>query len=332
MAELAADVSAVAKGVRIAIITDENVAAYYLEDCKRALEEKGYRVSNHIIPPGEESKNGQVYFSLMEELASVPLTRQDAVLALGGGVVGDLAGFVAATYMRGIDIIQVPTSLLAMVDSSIGGKTGIDLQGGKNLAGAFHMPILTYRDPAFLETLPESDLREGLAEVVKYGVIADEELFSKIEYMVSIGDFSQAATSNAMAEIIERCAEIKIAIVKKDILDNGERQLLNFGHTIGHAIEKLSNYSISHGAAVAKGMVAMTKIALRQGWCDEESLNRLKNLLEACGFDLTVVYPRNDIFETIKRDKKRRGSKLTLVIPRRIGVCTLKDVTINEGN
>ncbi len=309
-------------GGKIIIVTDENVAPLYLDRCKESLTNQGFQVEAFIIPPGEASKNGETYLKLVNFLAENELTRVDGLVALGGGVVGDLTGFAGATYLRGIPVIQVPTTLLSMVDASVGGKTAINLEAGKNLAGAFHQPALIWRDSSLLESLPEEVFLEGMAEVIKYGVIADKELFVLLHGREEI--------MARMDEIIERCVAIKERVVKEDPMDKGARQLLNFGHTIGHAIEKASGYRISHGMAVAKGMAAMTSIAAGQGWCTEEVLMQVEKLLKTYGFDLSVDYDKDVLCDIIKGDKKRKGHSITLVVPETIGKCQLKTVSMEE--
>ena len=311
----------VQQGGRFAVITDENIAALYLERVKASLEEAGFSVSCHVIPAGEEQKNGAVYLRLLSELAAVPLTRTDGVVALGGGVIGDLAGFTAATYMRGIKVIQVPTTLLAQVDSSIGGKTAIDLPEGKNLAGAFHMPALVWRDPAVLGTLPEALFRDGMAEVIKYALI-DGDGFPDLS--------DPAAVRRAPEAVIERSAAIKEQIVLEDAKDLGIRQILNLGHTIGHAVEKLSAYRLSHGQAVAKGLARIAEIALDQGWCGEEVPARTKALLTAYGFDLEIPYGAEEIFGAITRDKKRKNDSIDIIVPEAFGRCVIRRLSLQE--
>ena len=311
---------------RIAVITDENVAPLYLDACREALGSAGLSTEAIVVTAGEAAKSGAVYLDVMDKLARIPLTRTDAVLALGGGVTGDLAGFVAATYLRGIPIVQVPTTLLAMVDSSIGGKTAINLPAGKNLCGAFHLPCLIYRELQVLDTLPEDVFRDGLAEILKYGMIADAELFRQ-------GAGYQrrpAAEDPELQAIIRRCVEIKEGLTREDPLDTGCRQLLNFGHTIGHAIEKLSNYAIPHGAAVARGMEAVTAIAVRQGWCDGETLAGLRAALLGQSFRLGVPFPAEAVYAVLAGDKKRKGDMIDLVIPERIGSCVLRRLPVAD--
>ena len=309
-------------GDTIVVVTDENVKPLYLDRYMQNLQSVGFDVYSFTIAPGEESKSGEVYLELLNYLAEIPLTRADALVALGGGVVGDLTGFAAATYLRGIKVIQVPTTVLAVVDSSIGGKTAINLPAGKNLAGAFHQPALIWRDVTMLESLPADTYLNGMAEVIKYGVLADADLWSLL--------LNYANVQNNMPEIIDRCVSIKNRIVAEDEFDTGTRQLLNFGHTIGHAIERASDFAVSHGFAVAKGMAAIADISARQGWCSRECAQEIIQLLENYGFDLSIDYSMDELYNIMLSDKKRKGGVIDLVVPERIGKCVLKRITTEE--
>lgn len=309
-------------GDTIVVVTDENVKPLYLDRYMQNLQSVGFDVYSFTIAPGEESKSGEVYLELLNYLAEIPLTRADALVALGGGVVGDLTGFAAATYLRGIKVIQVPTTVLAVVDSSIGGKTAINLPAGKNLAGAFHQPALIWRDVTMLESLPADTYLNGMAEVIKYGVLADADLWSLL--------LNYANVQNNMPEIIDRCVSIKNRIVAEDEFDTGTRQLLNFGHTIGHAIERASDFVVSHGFAVAKGMAAIADISARQGWCSRECAQEIIQLLENYGFDLSIDYSMDELYNIMLSDKKRKGGVIDLVVPERIGKCVLKRLTTEE--
>ena len=309
-------------GDTIVVVTDENVKPLYLDRYMQNLQSVGFDVYSFTIAPGEESKSGEVYLELLNYLAEIPLTRADALVALGGGVVGDLTGFAAATYLRGIKVIQVPTTVLAVVDSSIGGKTAINLPAGKNLAGAFHQPALIWRDVTMLESLPADTYLNGMAEVIKYGVLADADLWSLL--------LNYANVQNSMPEIIDRCVSIKNRIVAEDEFDTGTRQLLNFGHTIGHAIERASDFAVSHGFAVAKGMAAIADISARQGWCSRECAQEIIQLLENYGFDLSIDYSMDELYNIMLSDKKRKGGVIDLVVPERIGKCVLKRLTTEE--
>ncbi len=304
---------------KIAVITDDNVAPLYMEKV-RGLIPSSNEISQYILPHGENSKNGSNYLSILNFLAREGLTRSDVILALGGGVVGDMAGFAAATYLRGIAFIQVATTLLAMVDSSVGGKTAIDLDEGKNLAGAFYQPELVICDYSMLSTLPEDVFRDGCAEVIKYGMIRDGELFSELEK----GIFTDRE------KVIGRCIEIKRDVVNEDEHDLGIRQILNFGHTFGHSVEKCSGYSISHGRAVAIGMAIITRAAVKKGLCKERVLERLLGILDLYGLPSECTYSADELFEVSLSDKKRSGSTINLVIPRDTGIVEIMKTPLNE--
>lgn len=312
----------IVKGKSTVIVTDKNVEKLYLSRCKESLEEAGFKTETFVVEPGEESKSGKTYLELLNFLASIPLTRTDFLVALGGGVVGDLTGFAAATYLRGIDVIQVPTTLLAAVDSSVGGKTGINLTAGKNLAGAFHQPLLVWQDSSLLKSLSEEIFKDGMAEVIKYGVLQDKELFFALK--------DPKWTKDHIDQVIEKCVSIKKSYVEEDEFDRGKRQLLNLGHTIGHAIEKATDYEVSHGSAVAKGMLSIAKIAKSQGWCDKKTEDEIREILEIYKFDLEIPQKAEILYDMILSDKKRKGATLDLVVPHEVGDCRLKRVTIEE--
>jgi len=310
----------VAGGDMAAVVTDDIVAGLYLDRLLATLRGAGYETAVFTVKNGEASKNVYTYVRLLDFLASSGLTRSDIVVALGGGVVGDLAGFAAATYMRGVQYVQIPTTILAAVDSSVGGKTGVDLEAGKNLAGSFYQPKLVICDHSLLEMLPPRIFTDGCGEVIKYGMIADKELF----YI--LGNSSRLD----LGEIITRCVTIKRDIVCKDEYETGMRKLLNFGHTIGHAVERLSKYGISHGKAVAIGMAVETKTAARMGICGEECYQKLVNLLHKYGLPCSPGYSADELARAALSDKKRRGGKITLVFPQSIGKCTLRDIDIGD--
>lgn len=322
LADLGAEAAKAVKGRRTAVVTDSNVADFWLDQAAESLEKAGFQVSTFVVPAGEETKNGETWLSLESDFADIPLTRTDSVVALGGGMIGDLAGFAAATYLRGIPVIQVPTSLLAAVDSSVGGKTAINLPEAKNQVGAFHMPVLVLQDPALLSTIPEEVFLDGMGETIKYGMIADEELFEKLR--------DTSALKKDPEPFVTRCVEIKTKFVEEDEFDFGLRRILNFGHTIGHAVEQLSGYSISHGRCVVKGMVRMTDIAVRQGWCEPSVKDRLVSILTDYGYDLTISYTNDQLLEVMKNDKKRESDQIELVAPERVGRCVLKKVSIGQ--
>ena len=310
------------KGRSAVIVTDENVAPLYLERCTKSLTEEDIRVSHFIVPAGEESKSGKVWLELLNFMAEEQITRTDFVVALGGGVVGDLAGFAAATYLRGIEVVQIPTTLLAAVDSSVGGKTAINLNAGKNLAGAFHQPVIVLQDSSLLNTLSEDIWRDGMAEVIKYGIIKDRELFNSLK--------DPLWTKENIDYVIERCVNAKKEFVEEDEFDRGIRQMLNFGHTIGHAVEKAGEYEVSHGCAVAKGMAAISRISASKGWCTMETAEEIENILLAYGFDLEIKYNKDTLIGMMLSDKKRKGECIDIVVSPEIGKCRLMRITTEE--
>ena len=300
---------------KITVITDSNVAPLYGERLRKSLEMAGFSVTVWEFPAGEESKNLAVLGRLYEGLAAAGLTRSDAIVALGGGVTGDMAGLAAATYLRGIAFIQIPTSLLAAVDSSVGGKVAVDLPQGKNLVGAFYQPRLVLIDPELLYSLPPRFLHDGLAEVIKYGCIRDTGLFTRLEQLP--GDAALLAQAEA---IIATCCTIKARIVEQDEFDTGERMLLNFGHTLGHAVEKAFHYdTYSHGEAVGLGMVLLTSQAEKLGLTDPGTAAKIAALLQKFSLPVEITLPREEFIKTIALDKKKRGSQLTLVLIKDIG-------------
>lgn len=309
-----------AGGQTAVVVSDDHVAPLYLERVRTSMQKAGYRVLCHVIEHGEASKDAAHYIALVEFLAASRLTRSDVLVALGGGVVGDLTGFAAATYLRGIAYVQIPTSLLAMVDSSVGGKTAIDLSAGKNLLGSFYQPSLVLCDPDLLSTLPPLFFSDGCAEIVKYGMIADADLFATLE---------RDGMSNP-EEVIARCVTIKRDIVEEDEHDCSIRQLLNFGHTVGHAIEAESQFTISHGHAVAMGMAAVTRAAAARGMCDRGIIDRLEGLLAVFSLPDALPYPIATLCSAMCSDKKRSGDRITLIVPECVGRCIPHTLPIDE--
>lgn len=312
-----------ARGFRgkLALISDDRVLSLHGTSLSNSLTEAGFKVVTYAFPNGEESKNMDTVTRILEFLAENSLTRSDIIVALGGGVVGDIAGFCAAIYMRGIRFVQLPTTLLAAIDSSVGGKTGVDLSSGKNLAGAFWQPELVLCDPDVLCTLPDEIFNEGVAEAIKYGVIADRELFDRL----AAGRLHQE-----LEQVIERCVQIKSQLVSEDEFDCGNRQLLNFGHTIGHAVEKCSNFQLRHGQAVAIGMVMMAKIAWQKEWSAENCEEPIRNVLTRFRLPLESPFDFHSLSGAMLADKKRKGGEITLVIPERIGKAVLKRIPVEE--
>lgn len=268
------------------IIADRNVAAHYGEQVRTGLAEAGLRATLHTFEPGEASKSRAAWGELTDAIVATGAGRDSTMVALGGGVTGDLAGFIAATYMRGIPLVQVPTSLLAMLDSAVGGKTGIDLPAGKNLAGAFHHPRLVVADPLVLKTLPEDELRSGLAEAVKHGAIADS---GYLAWIAESAPQLYGRDPESLARLVQRSVEIKASFAEADPLETGARKALNFGHTIGHAVEALSGYGIAHGYAVAIGMVAEARVGEALGITEPGTAAALVRCLEDVGLPTTLA-------------------------------------------
>ncbi len=310
----------IAKGHRAVIVTDDVVEKLYLNPVKESMEEKGFSVEVFSIENGETSKDAAHYIALLEFLAERTMTRSDILIALGGGVVGDLTGFAAATYLRGIDFVQIPTTLLAAVDSSVGGKTAIDLKAGKNLAGCFYQPSLVLCDCETLKSLPSEIFSDGMAEVIKYGAIADEMLWEKLKEPIW----------NQIEEIVARCVTIKKEIVQRDEFDLGVRQYLNFGHTIGHAIEKNSRYEIRHGRAVAMGMVLAVKMSVEQNVCGAECLKEMVQMLKRYELPVWTEYSPEQLCQFMRSDKKRSGDNISFILLHRIGECFSKKMKVQE--
>lgn len=304
----------------VMVVSDDTVFALWGETLLRSLENAGYTVKSFVFPHGEASKSTDTVVALWNALAEAGLTRTDCLAALGGGVVGDLTGFAAATYLRGIPFVQFPTTLLAMVDSSVGGKTGADLPAGKNLVGAFNQPVGVFCDTDTLSTLPDAFFADGCAEVIKYGYINDPELLVTLEKNFS--DDPEA--------VIARCVEDKRDLVEADERDTGARQLLNLGHTAGHAVEACSNFGISHGSAVAIGMVLMTKAAIAAGLCEPEVLPHMERMLRAYRLPTECPFSAAELAAVAKGDKKRQGASISLVLPRRIGESVLHRIPATE--
>lgn len=321
LAETGTKLKRLVTGTAACLVCDSHTEALYAGEVQASLEAAGYRVCRFSFPAGEASKNAATYLALVGFLAEHAFTRTDVVVALGGGVIGDLAGFAAATYLRGIALVQLPTTLLAMVDSSVGGKTAIDLTAGKNLVGAFYQPALVLCDPAVLNTLPPSVFLDGCAEVIKYGVIGNRVLTQQLE--TTGPDFDREA-------IIAACVAQKAQIVENDERDNGRRQLLNLGHTVGHAIEQCSHYQESHGRAVAAGMAVMARACAAAGLCKAETASDLCALLTRFGLPTETAFSAAQLAEAALADKKRRGDRITLVIPRDLGDAALHSISVSQ--
>jgi 3-dehydroquinate synthase len=313
----------VSKAVKAAVITDANVSALYSKAVLQSLEAAGFETCLFVFPAGESSKNHNSLLQIYSFLAESDITRSDIIIALGGGVTGDMAGFAAATFLRGIDFIQVPTSLLAQTDSSIGGKTGIDLMHGKNLVGAFYQPSLVICDPTVLTTLPSRIFNDGMAEVVKHGCIKDINLFEKINSAEKIDDI--------LFDMICRSIEIKRDVVENDEKEKGERMLLNFGHTMGHAIEKVCNFStFTHGEAVSMGMVLAAQAGELNGITQKGTAEQIKALLQKLGLPVECSINIKELAEAAINDKKRSGGIINLVMLRRLGAAFTLKLPVTE--
>jgi 3-dehydroquinate synthase len=314
--KLGSHIASLYKGDSIVVITDSNVEQFYGSIMDTVLTDSGYKTHKIIIPPGEQSKSLINLNYVYNKLAETEINRGNLIISFGGGVVGDLTGFAAATYMRGIPFINVPTTLMSQLDSSLGGKTAINLKVGKNLAGCFYHPKAVYIDPSLLETLPERVYIDGLAEAVKYGAINDAELFKKM-----LNANSLEAIKSSIEDIIYRCCSIKNMFVQKDETDRGERHMLNFGHTIGHAIEGYFDYQkYTHGEAVSLGMLQITKKSEELNLTGKGSYEELKKLLEIC--KLPIDIPQMDVQKLISiaaLDKKSYENRIKLVLLRSIG-------------
>lgn len=319
---------------RAALVCDSNVAGLYAGTVSESLTDAGYDVTLIEFPAGEENKTLSAYCAIMEQLARAGLNRSDMVIALGGGVTGDMAGFAAATYLRGIRYIQMPTTYLAAVDSSVGGKTAVDLGKGKNLCGAFWQPSLVLCDYRTFRTLSPSEMLDGSAEAYKSGMIGDAELLPLVKrIMTDLVQSSGEVTEEILEQlepVIERSVSIKKTIVEHDEHDNGERQLLNFGHTFGHSIEKLSDYAIPHGQAVARGMVLEARAAHALGYTEYDAADRIAEDLADMGFDLEVPYDAEKILKVSKGDKKVRTGTITVVFPEAPGKCALRTIPLDD--
>lgn len=308
------EIAKVVRPCRAAVITDDTVRILYGETVVDSLQKAGFETEIWAFPHGEQHKTMDTLSDALEWLGNVELSRSDLVVALGGGVPGDLAGFAAAVYNRGTRFVQIPTTLLAAVDSSVGGKTAVDLRAGKNMAGAFHQPELVLCDTEVIRALPPELKRDGLAEMLKYGVLTDPDLFNALH---------TSAWEKRMEQVIARCVSIKRDYVLGDEKDNGKRQFLNLGHTFGHAVELCSGFTLTHGQGVGVGMVMAARAAGMEPEAMEEACL-------SCGLPIRVPYGARELAEAALHDKKRRGGKITLVLPEAIGKCCLKTVDIAE--
>jgi 3-dehydroquinate synthase len=309
---------------RYGIIADDDVAALFGERLIASLNKSDLDVELITFPHGEGNKNLATVAELSSKLARLGFDRKDGLLALGGGVTGDITGFVAACYMRSIPFAQIPTTLLSQVDSSVGGKTGVDIPEGKNLVGAFYQPKAVYIDSQILQQLPKNEILNGLAEVIKYSVIYDRDFFKFLE--MGRKDIL-ALDLQSLEDVIARCCKIKAAIVEADEKESDFRRILNYGHTIGHAVEAASKYKLAHGLAVAMGMVAVTEIAVLKGILDQREKERIEKLIDAFGLPVSIPqeYDRATIKQYLLTDKKIVGGKVFFVLPTKIGKVIITD-------
>lgn len=309
-------------GGKAAVITDDNVNFHYGERVMKSLRNAGINAKKYVFNHGESSKNHTTLLNIYNFLAENGYTRSDFIVALGGGVVGDTAGFAAATYMRGIEFVQIPTTVVAQSDSSVGGKTAVDIPAGKNLVGRFHQPRLVICDTDTLNTLTPAFFSDGMAEVIKHGMIKSRELFD----ILSAKDIKEN-----MVDIIRRNVTIKGQVVENDEREHGERMLLNFGHTLGHALEKYYNFQkLTHGCAVSIGMSTFTHIAERRGMCNPGVANHLDELLIKCGLPITDRAPLKDLFELSLGDKKHLANGMNIVICTDIGQSEVVNMSVDE--
>lgn len=320
LGELGLECSRLSLGKRCAIMTDSHVGPIYGDRTRKSLETAGFEPLLFTVKAGEGAKSMSVAQNCYDHLARHRLERHSFIVALGGGVVGDLAGFIAATYLRGIPFVQVPTTLLAQVDSSVGGKVGLNLKAGKNLVGAFHQPRLVVCDLGALETLPDREFRSGLAEVIKYGVIRDAALFRKLEKAM---DLLLRRDQDALAAVIARCCAIKAEVVGQDETEGGLRAILNFGHTIGHAIEAISGYGrFLHGEAISIGQVAAAHLSSRLLGFPQREVDRLHRLLEQAGLPVGLPFSKKsygDLIKAMRLDKKVQQGEIRFVLAKSIG-------------
>jgi len=306
-------------GSKQMIVTSQTVWPLYGKNVHDSLATSGFDVSETLVSDDEEAKSFQTLTTIFDNLLERDFERSSGIIAVGGGVVGDIAGFAAATFMRGIRFVQVPTTLLAQVDSSIGGKTGVNHPNAKNLIGAFYQPTLVWTDVGTLSTIPERELRSGLAEVIKYSVISDPELFRLLsENVRSFSNISE----DTLIEIISRCCSIKARIVEQDEREQGIRSILNYGHTVGHALESLTSYAqYTHGEAIAIGMTAAARISIEIDATDRETVQLQENVIQVAGLPTRMLQPIDpvEIVQQLSKDKKRHAGRVRWVLPRRIG-------------
>lgn len=321
LSSLGAEAKKLGKAQKICLVSETNVYPLHGAKAEESLKNAGFTVFSFVFPAGEASKCAATYLELLNFMAEKQLTRSDMIVALGGGVVGDLAGFAAATFLRGIRFIQVPTTLLAAVDSSVGGKTAIDLPIGKNLVGAFCQPSLVLCDTDTLNTLPEDIFRDGCAEVIKYSILYEKAFF---DYLTETGlNFDRE-------RVIKRCVEMKRDVVMEDEFDTGMRMKLNLGHTVGHGVEARSQFSLSHGKSVAIGTAIISRAAAKKGLLSQSDAEAIVNTLTAYGLPTATEYTAHELYTFALSDKKRSGGTVPLIIPREIGHCDIIPTPVDE--
>ncbi|MFT8312859.1 MAG: 3-dehydroquinate synthase [Clostridium sp.] len=323
MDSIGKEIKKIYSGKKIAVVTDSNVNSFYGQKLEEALREESYNVKAFVVEAGEKSKSIDVLLKLYDDLLGFEMTRGDLIIALGGGVVGDLTGFAAATTLRGIPFVQIPTSLLAQIDSSIGGKVAVDLPRGKNLIGNFYHPEAVFIDPNVLKTLDKKFLHDGMGEVIKYGAIKDRALF---DTLLSFNDDEELL--NNIDDIIYKCCNIKKEVVEKDEKDKGDRMMLNFGHTIGHAIEKYFNYErYTHGEAVAIGMYKITEKSEAMGITEKGTADLLKKILIKYSLPFEIeALDKSKVLETIAMDKKNDRDKINIILLNKLGEAFIKNI------
>ena len=309
-------------GSKAMLISDSNVFPLYGERVKASLERAGFPVSQFVFPAGESSKQISTVCEMYRALSENGFTRTDFIVTLGGGVTGDMGGFAAATFLRGMEFIQVPTTLLSQVDASVGGKTGVDLPFGKNLVGAFHQPAAVLTDPETLKTLPDHFFRDGMGEVIKYGCISDEPLFQALEAGAALKD---------LEDLLTRCVRCKKELVEEDTQDTGRRMILNFGHTFGHALEKLHDFKeLTHGEAVGIGMIWACRVGERQGVTPEGTADRVLAVLERYGLPTQDGFTWEQVVDATALDKKSDGATLRVILLSKIGESVIRPMTRDE--
>lgn len=315
------EIAAVVKPCRVMVVTDTNVAPLYLERTAKSLTDAGFSVNTYIVSAGEESKSVSVFGELLESFAEAKMTRTDLAVALGGGVIGDLTGFAAGCYLRGIRFAQIPTTLLSAVDASVGGKTAVNLRHGKNLAGQFHQPVSVFCDVDTMQTLTPHEMADGAAEAIKTGILGDYELFEIYEKGNPLFE---------LENVISRAVAYKSKIVTEDPEEHGVRKLLNLGHTPAHAIERLSNFDISHGHAVAIGMAIMTRAAVKRGYLKNDDAMRILHTIARNNLPIMCPYNAAEMAKIAAIDKKAAASEITVILPERIGQCRMEKIANSD--